>query len=269
MTPRTIRRWLLRRRAWREAAPLLEKDYRIVAEHLFGAPVTWQRAGGAGRSVVCRVLRQGAPVACFRLARVLHEAADAKDRAQPFIQLSPEGTIAREWDAYTRGTTHGLTPRPIWCDQRAIFSEYIDARPLASETRSRVALAAEALPAIARLHHASVAHMDMSLANILRDAQRGSLLFVDFEYGPAPGLSFEQQCLYDYLRLFESTWKFLSPAERREAGPVWSQTVASHVPAAVRTAESLPLKPALGRILAAPELDALWRMLVSPKIPAP
>ncbi|MBP7638285.1 MAG: hypothetical protein KBA18_10450, partial [Kiritimatiellae bacterium] len=106
---------------------------------------------------------------------------------------------------------------------------------------------------------AGVTHMDMSLANILRDRASGALLFVDFEYGAAPGLSAEQQALYDYLRLLESIWKFLPAGERAAACGVWGEAYKRHAPAAVRAAELTPLRPALGRVLAAPELAPLFQ----------
>jgi predicted Ser/Thr protein kinase len=236
-----------------------------VAERLFGGSVGWQRAGGAGRSVVCRVMREGRPAACFRLATSNDAPSAASAAPSPFVRLSPEETVTREWEAYSCAAPHGLAPRPIWRDHRAIFSEYIDARPLADEaergTRPRLALAAEAAPAISRLHAAGVAHMDMSLSNILRDPASGGLFFVDFEYGPARGLTFEQQCLYDYLRLLESAWKFLTPEERREAGTLWDEALKNNAPAAVRAAGLAPLRPALGRMVSAPELTAFMRGL--------
>jgi len=260
---RALKRWWRRRRAWRAALPRLEADCRAAAERLFGGPVTWRAAGGRGRDVVCQILRAGRPAGYLRMVDPACAPSAPAAAGLPFVSLPPAEKLAREWQAYACGAPSGLTPPPLWRDEHGMISGYRDARPLEQEAarggRSRLALAAEALPAIARLHAAGVTHMDMSLANILRDRASGALLFVDFEYGAAPGLSAEQQALYDYLRLLESIWKFLPAGERAAACGVWGEACKRHAPAAVRAAELTPLRPALGRVLAAPELALLFQ----------
>jgi hypothetical protein len=258
---RKFKRWFRRWRAWRAARPRLEVDFRPTLERALGGPVTWRYAGGRGRDVVCLIQREGRAAGYLRIADPLSGPSAPAAAGLPFVSLSAGEKIDREWLAYERGARLGLTPRPLWRGEGAMLSAYVDAHSLADEAErdgcSRLALAAEALPGIARLHAAGVAHMDMSLSNILRRTASGGLVFVDFEYGPAQGLTFEQQCLYDYLRLFESVWKFLTPEERRAAGDVWGEAFKRNAPAAVRAAELSPLRPALGRVLAAPELAPL------------
>ncbi|HRR34172.1 MAG TPA: hypothetical protein P5026_08755 [Kiritimatiellia bacterium] len=260
---RALKRWWRRRRAWRAAQPRLEANYRAAAERLFGGPVTWRTAGGRGRDVVCQILCAGNPVGYLRMVVPTCAPSAPASNGLPFISLPSEEKLAREWRAYALGAPLGLTPQPLWRDAQGMISGYRDARPLEEEARrsgrSRLALATEALSAIARLHAAGVTHMDMSLANILRDRASGTLLFVDFEYGAAPGLSVEQQCLYDYLRLLESIWKFLPDDERAAAVGMWGEAYKNHAPATVRAADLTPLRPALGRVLAAPELAPLFQ----------
>lgn len=262
---RRFKRWIRRWRAQRAALPQIEADYRPVAERLFGGPVTWRHAGGRGRDVICLFQRDGQPVGYLRLTDPAAQPSAPAAAGLPFVSLSADEKLNREWSAYERGAPHGLTPRPLWRDARAVFSTYLDACPLATEAeregRSRLALATEALPAIVRLHAAGISHMDMSLSNILRERATGRLLFVDFEYGPAPGLTIEQQQLYDYLRLLESVWKFLTPTERSEAGAVWGEAFKRHVPVAVRQADLSSLRPALGRVLSARELAPFGEVL--------
>ncbi len=260
---RALKRWWRRRRAWRAAQARLEADYRPVAERLFGGTVTWRMAGGRGRDVVCQILRAGRPVGYLRMDDPACAPSAPVAAGLPFVSLPFAEKLAREWRAYTRGAPSGLTPPPLWRGARGMISGYCDAQPLVQEAerdgKSHLTLAVEALPAIARLHAAGLTHMDMSLSNILRDRTSGALLFVDFEYGAAPGLSVEQQSLYDYLRLLESIWKFLSADERAAAYDVWGAAYKSHAPAAVRAADLTPLRPALGRVLAAPELVPLFQ----------
>lgn len=259
---RTLKRWFRRWRAYRAALPRLRSDYLPRLERTFGGRVTWRHAGGRGRDVVCLVASDGRPVGVLRVT-----APDAKPSAPagaglPFVSLSAAEKLDREWSAYERGAPLGLTPQPLWRDGRAMLCAYVEAVALKEladrKARSPLELATEALPHIARLHAAGITHMDMSLSNILYDRARGRHLFVDFEYGPAAGLNKEQQCLYDYLRLLESVWKVLAPAERAAAARTWGAAFLRHAPPAVRAAGLTPLRPALGRILAAPELHAFF-----------
>ena len=261
LTSRKIKRWFRRWRAWRAVLPQLETEYRPVLEQAFDGPVTWQSAGGRGCDVICLIRQNGHPVGYLRMADPLAMPSTPLEAGMPFVSLSAEEKITREWLAYERGAAHSLTPRPLWRDEHAMLSSYIDAHTLADEAThgaSRLEWAIKALPAIARLHTAGITHMDMSLPNILRMTCAGGLVFVDFEYGPAPSLTFEQQCLYDYLRILESVWKFLSPKEQKDAAIVWRNAFMRHAPEAVRTAELAPLKPALGRILPMLETSSLF-----------
>jgi len=255
MSVRTLKRWFRRLRAYRKARPeLLARRGRLEAT--FGGPVTWRRMGGRGRDVVCLILRGGRAAGVLRLVNPDTPGSTPPEAGLPFVSLDAAGKLSREWDAYTAGHPLGLAPRPLWRDARAMLCEYVDALPLdriaEMERKSLLDIAAEALSAISRLHAAGISHMDMSLSNILMS--EGRHLFVDFEYGPAAGLSFEQQCLYDYLRLLESFWKLLGPAERAAAPERWGRKFLDVAPAAVRAADRAPLRPALGRTLAAPEL---------------
>ena len=262
---RRLKRWFRRWRAYRAVRPQLEADYRLRLERTFGGPVTWRHTGGRGRDVVCLVFRDGLPVGVLRVTDPAAQPSAPASACLPFVSLAASEKIGREWLAYERGAPLGLTPQPLWRDGRAMLCAYVDARPLQRVAeqggRSALALATDAVPHIARLHAAGVTHMDMSLSNILGDPARQRCVFVDFEYGPATGLSFEQQALYDYLRLLESVWKFLTPEERKNAPATWGAAVLRHAPRAVRTAELSPLRPALGRILSAPELKAFFAEL--------
>ncbi len=261
---RALRRWFRRWRAYRQALPYLE-TCRPQVQRALGGPVTWRRTGGRGRDVVCLALRAGRPAGVLRVTSPDAPGSTPLSAGMPFVSLPPEEKLAREWHAYATGHPLGLTPRPLWRDSRAMLCAYADAAPLAQAVSasgaSTLALATDALPHIARLHAAGLAHMDMSLANILRERTGETCLFVDFEYGPAPGLTFSQQCLYDYLRLLESAWKSLRPDERASAHALWGDEFLSTAPADVLSADLTPLRPALGRLLAAPELHDLFAAL--------
>ncbi len=263
---RALRRWFRRWRAFRAARPDLNAC-RPALEQLAGGAVTWRHSGGRGRDVVCHILRNGTPVGVLRLAHPETPPSAPAAAGLPFVSLSATEKIDREWRAYAAGHPLGLTPEPLWRNDRAMLCAYVRAHSLQHEaqtgTASRLRLATEALPEIARLHAAGLTHMDMSLSNILRDSQSRNLLFVDFEYGPAAGLTLEQQRLYDYLRLLESIWKFLPPADRAAAAALWGRAFITIAPPAVRAADLAPLRPALGRVLDAPELRELFDALAN------
>jgi len=260
---RVLKRWWLRSRAFRAAQPELEAC-RATMERLFGGPVTWRRTGGCGRDVVCLVSCGGKPVGVLRrVAPVAVRASGEPRKEQPAVPLGPEEKIKREWQAYAVGAPHGLTPVPLWRAERILICAYVDGVPLKKEAERNgtyLDVAAAVLPHIARLHRLGVTHLDMSLSNILAE-ETGRRVFVDFEYGPAAGLTFEQQCLHDYLRLLESVWKFLDPPQRGRVGRVWDEALRAHAPDQVRAAEIAPLRPALTRILAAPEMQVFWKGL--------
>ncbi|MDX9869012.1 MAG: hypothetical protein RBT78_13940 [Kiritimatiellia bacterium] len=256
-----LKRWWLRSRAFRAAQPELEAC-RATMERLFGGPVTWRRTGGCGRDVVCLVSCGGKPVGVLRrVMPVVAHASGGPRKGKPVAPLGPEEKIEREWQAYAVGAPHGLTPVPLWRAERTLICAYVDGAPLKKEAErsgTYLDVAAAVLPRIAHLHRLGVTHLDMSLANILAE-ETGRRVFVDFEYGPAAGLTFDQQCLYDYLRLLESVWKFLDLPQRGRAGRVWDAALRAHAPDRVRAAAVAPLRPALTRILAAPELEDFWK----------
>ena len=261
---RAFKRWYRRWQALRAARPQLEAC-RPHAERLFGGPVAWRRTGGCGRDVVCLALREGRPAGVLRVTSPDSRPTDLAKRGNlPFVPLAPEAKIEREWQAYAAGFPAGLTPQPLWRDGYALLCAYVDGAPLKREAEegraAYLALAAEALPQIARLHRAGLTHMDMSLSNILRE-RSGGYRFVDFEYGPAAGLTVEQQRLYDYLRLLESIWKYLADEERKSVAATWGEAFRACAPEAVLSADLTPLRPALGRILAAPELASFFGAL--------
>jgi hypothetical protein len=257
---RTLKRWIRKWQAYRAAQPQLAVC-RPPLEQLFGGPVTWRQTGGRGRDVVCLVLRSGRPVGVLRVTHPATPFSVPAASGLPFVSLPATAKIQREWQAYSAGYGLGLTPQPLWHNELSLLCAYVSAQSLKQEAEKTSVLgqATAALPDIARLHAAGLTHMDMSLSNILYDAAGKRSLFVDFEYGPAERVTFEQQCLYDDLRLLESVWKELSPEERSSAPATWCETFRATAPASVQAASLAPLRPALGRILAAPELRPFFQ----------
>lgn len=261
---RIIKRWWRRRKALKLAQPLLHLCQPEV-EQVLQSTLTWQIGGGAGQDVVYYALRDNTPVAVLRITLPAAAAARAALPTNlPFIPLDSRSKIEREWSAYTTGFVASLTPQPLWHNDFAILCSYINGTSLYqmfSQGHSPLTLITDALPHIAALHQSGTTHMDMSPANILIEKETGRTLFIDFEYGAAPGLTLEQQQLYDYLRLLESTWKMLTPEERDATAPLWGDELHRIAPPAVLQASLTPLLPGIHRIHTAPQLTTLFTTL--------
>jgi hypothetical protein len=182
----------------------------------------------------------------------------------PFIFEKADARLEREWSAYARGAAAGLTPLPLWRAQDAIFCEYIPFRTLQGQLMESPERAWEILcraaQAVQGLHAAGITHMDVCLANMLADPQLERIVFVDFEYSPAPHIDLSAQRVYDHLRLIDSTWKFI-PEARRGDWDGWLKIFASAAAADISQANLTALAPALGRVLNAPVLGKkIWEL---------
>lgn len=171
----------------------------------------------------------------------------------PFVLPEPAVRVAREAKIYRQGGDKALTPQVLWQAEDALLCAYLPLRPLhekfLAEPEKAWHILAQAAICLAELHKAGITHMDASLANILSDAEMSQVAFVDFEYAPAAGVTPAAQRLYDHLRLVESLWKFIPPAQRQEHTP-WFNVFALALDDEMKAVALDCLAPALGRVLA-------------------
>jgi hypothetical protein len=172
--------------------------------------------------------------------------------SMPFRRLPPPESIDREWECYGRAAGLRLTPAPLWRTHDALVCEHVPGERLSERLFAHPMdfwnLMKTATAALPRLHATAVTHMDASLANILCVPGEDRICFIDFEYGPRPGLDPHQQRAYDHLRLLESSIKFLPPGlALRWDG--WVEQLQASVDACARAADIVPLAPALARVL--------------------
>lgn len=194
-----------------------------------------------------------------------HKSRPDPAAGMPFILEDGPSRITREWQAYTRGASYNLTPKPLWRTYDALLCEYLPLRTmhamLLEKPERAWELVTAAMKALHRLHQTGITHMDVSLANALADENLEKIYFIDFEYGPASGISPAQQRVYDHLRLLESTWKFTPD---KNAAP-WIEALKHCLDGDMRRADLKPLTRALSRILSEPtlvtELRAFWPSL--------
>lgn len=255
---KTIKRFFIKQASYKEAYPYL-CEIRPVLNDIFNGVIKCVLAGGRGKDVIFLIKKQHSFVGVLRISHQKQTKISCCINKMPYEYLSAEDKINRERIAYEKGHILGLTPKPLWWSSKALLCEYIKGYPLMKWVHTKIFLQhlSKALPFIKKMHAINITHMDMSPANILvkEDEQ---YVFVDFEYGANLVLSFEQQCLYDYLRLLESSWKFLSLKDKKEVFNVFGKKFLEIVPDDVKRADIRPLKPALMRILEAEELKEFF-----------
>lgn len=189
--------------------------------HDLGLPRTPRAiaSGSRGHDSVYRLYVDATPVGVMRLLNPWKQRKTGPN-SLPFQQIKNAERIRHEAKAYEAGHCAGLTPALLWHGTDALVSAYLPCHPvhddLLAVPEKAWEMVTRATLDIARLHTAGLTHMDMSLANILIDKASDRLFFIDFEYGPAADVDLPTQKLYDYLRLVESSWKFIPPDLRND-----------------------------------------------------
>jgi len=221
-----------------------------------GERVTLERSGARGRDSIYLARTSDGIAGALRVVNP-YLRRKALSAGMPFEALPVEERLDREWRCYTAGSKEGLTPKPLWLGEDALLCEYIPGERLSDRLFARPQrfwpLLVAGTRCIAALHHTGVTHMDASLANMVAESETQRIVFIDFEYGPRPGLSAADQRAYDYLRLLESVIKFMPPADGEPWEP-WIAALETCVDDEARHADISALAPALGRVLAAPHL---------------
>jgi hypothetical protein len=181
--------------------------------------------------------------------------------------LDTRERIEHEWRCYEAGASQRLTPKPLWRSGNALMCEYLPYDRLLKNIKKHPDQAWDdllsATRAIGKLHAAGIIHLDCWPQNIFKSPD-GNHYFVDFEYRPAPFMSLAAQRVYDYLRMIETSWKFLPPQQRQNFGP-WLDYFLSCLDDDMRVVDLSLLAPALPRITAAPGLGMALRGAFQPR----
>ncbi len=246
---RGIKRYLKRQLAEFRLAPRRKVLGQEVARAL-GCGVSLQRTGARGHDSVYYAVAGQRRLGVLRVLNPYLQRVNPAPE-MPFASLEPQARLAHEWQVYQRLAPLGLSPKPLWHADDALLCSYVDAPRYSArfkdEPTTLPALAKSAAQSIRQMHDADVLHMDVCFANALGMPDQCAV-WIDFEYGPAPGLDHAAAQAYDYLRLVESSLKFLSPAQRSQPS-IWREALEPHVEPACRTAELAQLTPALTRLL--------------------
>lgn len=268
MSLRKIRRWLRKRASEQQIRPRRAEVLAEIAKDL-NLPTLpkFKVAGEGGHDGIYYLSHDNKPLGVLRLVNPYKKRIPPSDE-MPFALEDSDKRIARERDAYTLASPLKLTPKPLWYREDALMCEWLPYKPLhktlLANPHQAWPMLMRAADAVGELHKTGLTHMDVSLANIIADADMQHLVFVDFEYSPAPTLNVAEQKLYDHLRLVESTWKFI-PADERGNWQGWFNTFEKHVDADMRKVNIQKLAPALGRLLKADGLGEALRSLFKPQ----
>lgn len=147
---------------------------------------------------------------CLAVVRVNSPHKQKKEPSEPTLPVCPlsgQARLDREWEAYQRLAPLCLAPEPLWRSHDAIacrWQPWPRVSNLLKKTPSTLwPLLERIIPAIGQMHAQGVTHLDLNTGNLLANNQAEGLMFIDFEYGPRPGLERDQQQAYDYLRLID------------------------------------------------------------------
>ncbi|MFN7114276.1 MAG: hypothetical protein ACK4PK_07935 [Alphaproteobacteria bacterium] len=264
---RALKRIYARIRGEVKIAPRRRAVARALQTH-FGLPTVPDLvlSGSRGHDSIYKVTAEGQTIGMLRLVNPYRRRKTAVSN-MPFISVPETERAAREAAAYQAGSAAGLTPQPVWQDKDALCCAYLPLSPLHNSLLVERGLAWQlvmaASAALKRLHALGVVHADASLANTLADEKMTQIVFVDFEYVPAPHISASAARLYDYLRLLESTWKFM-PEDLKTEYADWIAFMAE-VSAAEGFSEGdlAPLLPALPQLSSQADLYAALRRVLS------
>jgi len=221
---------------------------------LAGNKVYFERSGSRGQDSIYIVHSKRQKTGVLRLYNPWRKKKTIEP-SMPYILLPPASRLLREWNAYQLGYPHGLTPKPVWHSHDATLCDYIPLHTMHSRLLANPEefwrLVIQASLRLSQLHKLGLIHMDASLANILAEEKLINMIFIDFEFAPAEHLSVDQQRAYDYLRLLESSLKFIPPGSNKN-NEDWVTLLNKTIAGFTNNVDIRPLLPALPRLIADP-----------------
>lgn len=204
-TPRRLFRKLLVR--WRQRHQI--REVRRQLSLVLGEAVRLEpasRSGGGFDSVfIARSRNQRTRcLAGVRVCSPSRRLPQADEPDLPRQVLSSGARIHREGEAYQRLSPLGLSPQLLVQGESFLANVWLPwprASELLRESERRVwDILPPVLRAISEMHACGVVHLDLNCGNILVRPDLQAVAFVDFEYGPAEGMSAQAQQAFDLLR---------------------------------------------------------------------
>jgi tRNA A-37 threonylcarbamoyl transferase component Bud32 len=226
-------------------------EVRRSVQSLVGEPVTFSLSGSRGADsifVIKNLLEK--KIGVLRLLNPYRKLKTTIEGA-PYVVLEGSDRIARELKSYELGSSLGLTPKVIWAEKDALLCEYFAGYSgfelYQCGKLDAVRLMDLGWQTLRSAHDIGLTHMDASIQNILISGDFETAKLVDFEFGAADHMTFNDQCVYDFLRYLESSLKFLDKSSRKAVAEFVSKTdVFDSFSQDIHSIEKL--KPALTRL---------------------
>ncbi len=251
---RLVAEWRIRKR---------RQDVRLLIEAELKMSVSLVRSGSRGSDSIYRV--NDTSQKCVAVLRLInpHRKQKTVPVEMPYRLIDGENRIERELSSYTLGAPMGLTPEPLWSTNDALLCRYNNGEPILNALLQNILSPIEVLDngwnALRQLHKLGISHMDASVQNLLFASESRQFCLVDFEFGPAEDLCFEDQCTYDFLRYLESMLKFVdNSAFQKMAEYISTSDVFSKSSMTVDCIDRL--EPALERLS---QSDTLWPTILT------
>lgn len=223
----------------------------VALQKEFGQGLSLKRGGDRGRDSVFNV--RDTSGAMLGVARLMNTQRDRKtiNPAMPYRRIKAAERLAYEWESCEAGHAQHLTPKPLWQNDTAIMVSFCEGGSYQAHFIKHPELfwdyIIRASKALKQWHALGRVHMDTSLTNVVGDAEREHAYLIDFEYIPADHLTKAQAKAYDFLRLVESSYKFV-PEHILAQYEDWQQFLETELDEETKSANLTPLIPAIKRV---------------------
>lgn len=202
-------------------------------------------ASFGGADINYYILKDKKKFALLRLA-----IRDIEESTQhPILRFNKKKRLEKEYEAYSMGSKHNLTPKVLYRFDDGLVCEYIDGQRVFDVLRKDTAkvwlILEEAIQVYRKLHDLGITHLDATLKNFILDDKK--MKVIDFEYYPSENLSLEMQKAYDYVRIIEHTLRVV-PTKEQENYHNFLNVLDETVPNDIRNVEFTLVKPWLENI---------------------
>ena len=215
-------------------------------------------ASFGGADINYYILKDKKKFALLRLAISDNE----KSVECPILRFNKKKRLKKEYEAYSLGSKHDLTPKVLYKFDDGLVCEYLDGQRvfdvLKKDTAKVWKILEEAILVYRKLHDLGITHLDATLKNFILDD--GRMKVIDFEYYPSEDLSLEVQKAYDYVRIIEHTLRSI-PAKEQKNYHDFLDVLDETVPNDIRNVDFRLVKPWLENIQTFPIYTELQKRI--------
>ena len=204
---RSLRKILKRNRELKAHRPEMLHIQGLLSEKLNQTVQLKPAQGKAGQDQIYSVRQNRRTLAVMRIQNKYKAVSHKAPKWDFREKLDLQERLDNEWQAYETLSPAGLSPKPLWRNEVALACTWIDGKQASKHLLQAGSnfweLADTLFDAVRRMHDCGITHMDINLGNILFHKKHNGVSFVDFEFGPADGVTEAQQRACDYLCLID------------------------------------------------------------------